>query len=94
MIAAVYIKTKSGKVLQLKDVEQPVPKENQVVLQVHAASVNPLDWRMKTERPGVDFAGEVVAIGRTVAQFEPGDAVFGVGKGSRLPNTPVLPKPR
>lgn len=82
MKAAVYIKTKSGKVLELKDVEQPVPKENQVVLQVHAASVNPLDWRMKTERPGVDFAGEVVAIGRTVAQFKPGDAVFGVGKGT------------
>ena len=37
---------------------------------------------MKTERPGVDFAGEVVAIGRTVAQFKPGDAAFGVGKGT------------
>jgi NADPH:quinone reductase-like Zn-dependent oxidoreductase len=37
---------------------------------------------MKTERPGVDVAGEIVAVGRTVAQFRPGDAVFGAGKGA------------
>jgi hypothetical protein len=31
-----------------------------------AASVNPLDWRMKNRRPGVDVAGEVVATGKRV----------------------------
>ena len=82
MKAAVYIKTKSGKVLELKDLEQPVPKDNEVVLRVGAASVNPLDWRMKNERPGVDVAGEVVAIGKSVKQFKPGDAVFGLGRGA------------
>ena len=82
MKAAVYIKTKSGKVLELKDLEQPVPKDNEVVLRVRAASVNPLDWRMKNERPGVDVAGEVVAIGKSVKQFKPGDAVFGLGRGA------------
>jgi len=82
MKAAVYTKVKSGKVLEIKDLQQPVPKDNEIVLRVRAASVNPLDWRMKTERPGVDVAGEIVAVGRTVAQFRPGDAVFGAGKGA------------
>jgi NADPH:quinone reductase-like Zn-dependent oxidoreductase len=82
MKATVYIKTKSGKVLELKDLEQPVPEDNEVVLRVRAASVNPLDWRMKNERPGVDVAGEVVAIGKSVKQFKPGDAVFGLGRGA------------
>jgi NADPH:quinone reductase-like Zn-dependent oxidoreductase len=81
MRAAVYIKAKSGKVLEFKDLEQPIPKDNEVVLRVRAASVNPLDWRMKNERPGVDVAGEVVAVGKSVTQLKPGDAVFGTGKG-------------
>lgn len=82
MKAAVYTKDKSGKVLEIRDLEQPVPKDNEILLRVRAASVNPLDWRMKTERPGVDVAGEIVAVGRIVAQFKPGDAVFGAGKGA------------
>ncbi len=82
MKAVVYAKTKSGKVLEMRDLEQPVPQDNEVMLRVRAASVNPLDWRMKAERPGVDVAGEIVAVGCMVTEFKPGDAVFGVGKGS------------
>jgi len=82
MKVAVYTKTESGKVLEIKDLEQPVPKDHEVVLRVRAASVNPLDWRLKKHRPGVDVAGQVVAIGRTVTQFAPGDAVFGLCKGA------------
>ncbi len=82
MKAAVYTKTASGKVLVIKDVEQPLPKEKEVVIRVRAASVNPLDWRLKKERPGVDVAGEVVAIGTKVTQFKPGDAVLGAASGA------------
>jgi NADPH:quinone reductase-like Zn-dependent oxidoreductase len=82
MKAAVYSKGKAGKVLEIGNLDQPVPKDNEVVLRVRAASVNPLDWRMKTERPGVDVAGEIVAVGKNVTQFKPGDAVFGGGKGA------------
>ena len=81
MRAAVYTKGMSGTVLEVQNLEQPVPKDNEVLIQVRAASVNPLDWRLKNERPGVDVAGEIVAVGRTVTQFKPGDAVFGGGKG-------------
>ncbi|MGO9864534.1 MAG: NAD(P)-dependent alcohol dehydrogenase [Terriglobales bacterium] len=98
MKAAIYTKGKSGKVLEMKDLEQPVPKSNEVVIRVRAASVNPLDWRMKSERPGVDVAGRVVAVGETVTQFKPGDAVFGAAKGAFAEyacasETTLVPKP-
>jgi NADPH:quinone reductase-like Zn-dependent oxidoreductase len=82
MKAAVYTKTKAGKVLEIRDLEPPVPKKNEVVIRVRGASVNPLDWRMKSQRPGVDVAGEVVAVGGSVTRFKPGDAVFGLCKAS------------
>ena len=82
MKAAVYIKTKSRKVLEIQDLEQPTPQDDQVLLRVRAASVNPLDWRLKKHRPGVDVAGEVVGLGRAVTQFKPGDAVFGACRGA------------
>ncbi len=77
MKAAVYSKGPSGKILEIKDLEQPVPNSNEVLIRVCAASVNPLDWRMKRHRPGVDVAGQVVAVGTTVTQFKTGDAVLG-----------------
>jgi len=98
MKAAVYTKGKSGKVLEMKDLEQPVPKDSEVLIRVRAASVNPLDWRLKSPRPGVDVAGEVVAVGARVTQFKPGDAVFGAGKGAFAEyacasETKLAPKP-
>jgi NADPH:quinone reductase-like Zn-dependent oxidoreductase len=82
MKAAVYSKTKAGKVLEIRDLDQPLPNENEVVLRVRAASVNPLDWRIKTGRPGVDVAGKIVGLGKNVTQFKTGDAVFGAAKGA------------
>ncbi len=82
MKAAVYSKTTSGKVVDLADVAKPIPKDNEVLIQVCSASVNPLDWRMKKPRPGVDVAGRVASVGRAVTKLKPGDAVFGVAQGS------------
>jgi len=82
MKAAVYTKTSAGKILEIRDVEKPAPKDNEAVINVRAASVNPLDWRLKVERPGVDVAGEVVSLGKGVTRFKPGDRVFGLGKGA------------
>ncbi|MGA7931506.1 MAG: NAD(P)-dependent alcohol dehydrogenase [Candidatus Sulfotelmatobacter sp.] len=98
MKGAFYTKAKSGKILEIKELEQPIPKDQEVVLKVRAASVNPLDWSMKVERPGVDVAGEIVAVGRAVTLFELGDALFGVGKGTfaeyaRAPEAKLAPKP-
>lgn len=69
-----------------------------MLLRVRAASVNPLDWRMKSERPGVDVAGEIIKVGKRVTKFQPGDAVFGGGKGAFAeyacaPESKLAPKP-
>jgi NADPH:quinone reductase-like Zn-dependent oxidoreductase len=82
MKAAIYTKRSSGKVLELVNIDPPVPKKGEVLIKVRAASVNPLDWRLKSHRPGVDLAGEITSIGSGVTRFKPGDAVFGAGKGT------------
>jgi len=46
--AVVYTEYGSPDVLQLKDVERPVPRDDEVLLEVHAASVNAYDWHFLT----------------------------------------------
>jgi NADPH:quinone reductase-like Zn-dependent oxidoreductase len=45
MRAIVYTKFGSPDVLQLKEVEKPIPRDNEILIKVHAASANPYDWR-------------------------------------------------
>ena len=92
MKAAVYRRYGPPNVLHIEDVERPVPKDDEVLIRVRAASVNPLDeglmkgggrlvtgWRKpKDARLGVDVAGQVVAVGSNVTRFKAGDEVFGV----------------
>jgi NADPH:quinone reductase-like Zn-dependent oxidoreductase len=98
MKAIILTQYGSPDVLQFKEVEKPVPKDNQVLIKVHAASVNTLDLTIrgpfvariitgglrkpKDQRLGVDLAGRVEAVGRNVTQFQPGDEVFGRGVGA------------
>jgi len=51
MQAIIYEEYGSPDVLQLKVVEKPVPKENEVLVKVHAASVNALDWHAMRGEP-------------------------------------------
>ncbi|MBW1822432.1 MAG: NAD(P)-dependent alcohol dehydrogenase [Deltaproteobacteria bacterium] len=51
MKAIVYTKYGSPDVLELKEVEKPAPKENEVLIKVHATSINSWDWDMLTGRP-------------------------------------------
>jgi len=67
----------------------PVPTENQILVEVYAAGVNPVDWKiregfLKEMIPlnfpatlGGDFAGKVSALGEGVVDFQIGDEVFG-----------------
>lgn len=78
-------------VLRFAEVEKPVPKNNEVLIQVCAASVNPVDLYCMRGAPlirwastptqeilGGDIAGRVEAVGKDVRRFRPGDEAFGV----------------
>jgi NADPH:quinone reductase-like Zn-dependent oxidoreductase len=95
--AIVHCEYGSPDVLKLEDVEKPVPNDNQLLVRVRAASVNPLDltirgpWMIrpllglrkpKDTRLGVDYAGTVEAVGKNVTSFKAGDEVFGGRNGS------------
>ncbi len=97
MKAIVHCEYGSPDVLTVMDVEKPVPNENQVLVRVRAASVNPLDltirgpWlirpilgmrKPKDTRLGVDYAGTVEAVGKNVTGFKPGEEVFGARDGA------------
>lgn len=81
-------------VLVYEDVEKPAPGAKQVLVRVHAASVNPIDVAVRENRfptpkqppkiIGSDGAGIVEAVGAEVASTRPGDEVFfsGLGVGS------------
>src|SRR5438067_8990918 len=83
---------------QLRDLEKPSPNDNEVLVRVRAASINPVDghlirgaWMMrpmtgmrkpKNTRFGTDFSGVVEAIGKNVTNFKSGDEVFGAKNGA------------
>lgn len=92
MLAIVCTQYGSPAVLQLKEVSKPAPKENEVLVEVHAASVNAADLetlrgdfivRIASPRKpmykilGSDIAGRVEAVGESVQLFKPGDEVWG-----------------
>ena len=54
MKAIVYTKYGSPDVLQLKEVEKPTPEDNEVLIKVHAASVNDWDWGLLRGKPFVN----------------------------------------
>lgn len=94
MKAAQYSKYGGPEVIEItNNADKPVPKEGQVLVEVHAASINPFDWKvrsgmMKDMIPlsfpvtiGGDFAGVVVEVGPPrvdgAMRVEVGDEVFG-----------------
>jgi NADPH:quinone reductase-like Zn-dependent oxidoreductase len=72
-------------VLQYEDVPQPQPNANEILVRVHAAGVNPVDWKIRegylsATLPlimGIDFSGMVESVGSGVTKYRSGDAVFG-----------------
>jgi len=82
--------------LSIDEVEQPAPGAGEVLLRVHAAGINPLDWstryggalagRLRGQLPvilGWEVSGVVEELGEGVFTLSPGDEVFGM---IRLPD--------
>jgi NADPH:quinone reductase-like Zn-dependent oxidoreductase len=105
MKAIVHCEYGSPDVLELKDVETPVPNDNQLLVRVRAVAVNPLDLTItgplalrpmsglrkpKETRVGVDYSGTVEAVGKIVTNFKPGNEVFGGKTGSFAEHICVL----
>lgn len=88
MKAAYFMKNGGPEVFQYGDLPDPVAGPGQVVVDVHAASVNGADWKSRSGHygkaqqfpyiPGRDFSGVVSALGAGVTDFKVGDPVFGV----------------
>jgi len=76
--------------LKFEDWDDPIAGEGEVLVSVAAASINPIDWKMRSGEAkarfplqfpailGRDFSGVVRAIGKGVTNVTPGDKVFGV----------------
>ena len=88
MKAAYFMKHGGPEVMQYGELPDPTAGDGEVLVDVHAASVNGVDWKVRSgtytpiERfpyiPGRDFSGVVAALGAGVRDFVVGDAVFGV----------------
>ena len=88
MKAIFFMQNGGPDVLQYGDQPDPVAGEGQVLVDIHAASVNGADWKTRSgyhaptkkfpHIPGRDFSGVISAVGRGVTEFKPGDEVFGV----------------
>jgi len=98
MKAIVYHNYGLPDVLRVEEIEKPAAGDDEVLIRVRAAAVNPVDLlfrgtsymvrimtglrKPKETRIGHDVAGQVEAVGKNVSRFKPGDAVFGTCKGS------------
>ncbi len=88
MKAVQFYRYGGPEVLRYEDVQRPAVGEGEVLIRVHAAAVNPLDWKKRSgllplgpEQTfpvilGFDVAGVVEAVGAGVTQFAVGDEVF------------------
>lgn len=73
-------------VLTLAELDQPTPGDHDLLIEVHASGLNPVDTKLRSGKfrapvtfplvPGFDVSGRVVGIGPEVTRFRPGDAVF------------------
>jgi NADPH:quinone reductase-like Zn-dependent oxidoreductase len=92
MKAIIAPKYGGPEVLELREVETPSPKPNEVLVKVHASSLNAADFeilrgawttrflsplRPKHKIPGSDVAGQVEAVGEGVTKLQPGDEIVG-----------------
>jgi NADPH:quinone reductase-like Zn-dependent oxidoreductase len=93
MKAIVHHQYGSPDVLKLEEVDRPTPTDDEVLIKVHAASINGSDWEGLRGKPlyarlgglrkpsnkilGSDIAGRVEKAGKNIKQFQPGDEVFG-----------------
>jgi NADPH:quinone reductase-like Zn-dependent oxidoreductase len=87
MKAILYRRYGPPEVLEYTDIPEPQIRADQILIKVHATSVNPVDWKFRNGKPkipflrlpripGSDIAGVVVQVGKSAGRFQPGEGVF------------------
>jgi len=86
--AAFFRRYGPPEVLEYGELPDAAPARGEVLVDIHAASVNAADWKQRAGQypakvalphiPGRDFSGVVAAVGEGALDFRPGEAVFGV----------------
>lgn len=93
MKAVVYTKYGTPDVLELIEIDQPIPQDDEVLIKVYAVSLNDWDcgllqgdfinrllnglFKPRIKILGSDIAGRVETVGKNVKMFQPGDEVYG-----------------
>jgi alcohol dehydrogenase len=85
-----------NRVLRVGNFPSPKPRPSDILVRVHAASVNPVDFKLRDGKfrllrryrfpliLGHDCAGEVVQIGENVTRFKVGDRIFSRPRNGRI----------
>ncbi len=88
MKAAVIYEYGGPEVFRYEEIPQPEMEEDEVLVEVHAASVNPVDWKQRQGNhkfflkarfpivPGYDISGRIIKCGSEVTKFKDGDQIF------------------
>jgi len=88
MKAAIYHKFGSPDVINIEEIDEPKPRDKDIIVRVHASSVNPADWKIRQGKfpvslwrkfpkiTGWDVAGEVIDRGSKASKFHPGDKIY------------------
>lgn len=90
MKAVVINRYGAADVLEYREVEKPGINNSEILVEVYASSVNPVDWKVRQGQMkiitgkrfprilGCDFAGKVVEVGKNIKNYKAGDEVFGM----------------
>ena len=95
MNSAIYLPTKSTNFLKVKSINIPSYADNEVLIAVKYASINPVDYKVNTSlfpfaryfiplSIGRDVVGTVIEIGKSVTKFSVGDVVYGCAESGSL----------
>jgi putative PIG3 family NAD(P)H quinone oxidoreductase len=102
MRAIVIARPGGPEVLELRDVAAPSPERHEVRVRVRATAVNRADLLQRMglypappdappDVPGLEYAGEVDAVGAGVVEWKPGDRVFGLAGGGTYAEQLIVP---
>ena len=89
MKAAIINKFGDADVFEITEIDKPVPNDDEVLIKIMAAGINPVDTKVRAGKSGMsknlqlpailgwDISGAIESAGNNVKDFKPGDAVFG-----------------